>query len=112
LRAKKQEKSSEWEVFRKNRDPKHGKEADSEVKDNDGEKTSNQVELEQAVDDAFAKTDAKNAKKAAKRAKKLAQALKDAKPPVGPKEEDIEDSGNDSDWTQTSWSPSWASDSE
>lgn len=85
------------------------------VKDNDkagGVKLNDilhQADTEQTVDDAAV---AKKAKKAAKKARKAARSLESAKPPVGKKkEEDSEDDGHDSDWTQTSWSPSWASDS-
>lgn len=115
---------SAWEVVGDKRATKHSKQANLSMRDIDeagGVKlgdTANQEEPEQAVDDAIAEAtaNAKKAKKAAKRARKtrkaLEKALKEAKPPVGPKGDDSEDSGNDSDWTQTSWSPSWASDSE
>ena len=115
---------SAWEVVGKKEDTKHGNNTKLAVKDNIEaggvklEDTSDQEESKQAVDDetAEAKANAKKARKAAKRARKtrkaLEKALKEAKPPVGLKEDDSEDSGNDSDWTQTSWSPSWASDSE
>ncbi|KAH0337095.1 hypothetical protein KCU81_g8262, partial [Aureobasidium melanogenum] len=72
---------------------------------------SNEADGEQATVDAAA-AKKKAAKKAAKKARKLARNLENAKPPMGKKEEDSEDDGNDSDWTQTSWAPSWASDSE
>ena len=115
---------SAWEVLGDKRATKYGSEADSNERDVDEaggvklDDTSNQEESGQAVDEAIAEAtaNAKKAKKAAKRARKtrkaLEKALKEAKPPVGPKEDDNEDSGNDSDWTQTSWSPSWASASE
>jgi hypothetical protein len=109
---------SAWEVVGKKRDTKHSKEPSLKVEDSEEaggvklEETSDQEDSKRVVDDAVTKAKAKKEKKAAKRARKLAQALEDAKPPVGPKGEDSEDSGNDSDWTQTSWSPSWASDSE
>ncbi|KAG9564571.1 acyl-CoA N-acyltransferase, partial [Aureobasidium melanogenum] len=73
-------------------------------------KATKQEDPEQTAIDAAVAT--KKAKKAAKKARKAARTLENAKPPVGKKEEDSEDDGNDSDWTQTSWSPSWASDSE
>lgn len=87
---------------------KKGNDKAGDVKPND---TSNQADADQAtIDAAVAK---KKAKKAAKKARKAARNLEDAKPPVGKqKERDSEDEENDSDWTQTSWSPSWASDSE
>ncbi|KAI4738996.1 hypothetical protein E4T50_10506 [Aureobasidium sp. EXF-12298] len=115
---------SAWKVVGDKRATKYGKEANLNERDVDEtggvklDDTSDQEETEQAVDKAIAEAtaNAKKAKKAAKRARKtrkaLEKALKEAKPPVGPKEDDSEDSGNDSDWTQTSWSPSWASDSE
>lgn len=115
---------SAFEVVGKKKDTKHGKETNLDVKDNNQiggvklEDTSDQGEPEQTVDDATAeaKADAKRSKKAAKRARKkardLEKARKEAKPPVGPKNDDSEDSGNDSDWTQTSWTPFWTSDSE
>jgi hypothetical protein len=109
---------SAWEVVGKKRDTKHSMELTLKVEDSEEvgsvklEETSDQEDSKQVLDDAVEKAKAKKAKKAAKRARKLAQALEDAKPPVGPKEPDSEDSGNHSDWTQTSWSPSWASDSE
>jgi hypothetical protein len=107
---------SAWEDVGKKRDTKHGKEVALEEKEEDSDEAVS-VKLEegtseQVVDDAIAKSKAKKEKKAAKRAIKFTQALKDAKPPIGPKQEDSEDSGNDPDWSQTSWSPSWASDSE
>jgi len=116
--------SSAWEVVGKKEDTKYGNDVELDLKDKVEagavklEDTSDQEESKQAVDDetAEAKANAKKARKAAKRARKtrkaLEKALKEAKPPVGPKEDDSEDSGNDSDWTQTSWSPSWTSDSE
>lgn len=115
---------SAFEVIGKKKDTKHSKEADQDAKDRGEvggvklEDTSEQGQPEQAVDDATAeaKSDAKRSKKAAKRARRkaklLEQARKEAKPPVGPKQNDSEDSGNDSDWTQTSWTPFWTSDSE
>ena len=115
---------SAFEVIGKKKDTKHGKDINPTVNDIDEtggvklEDASDQEESEQAVDDAMAeaKADAKRAKKAAKRARKkakiLEEARKEAKPPVGPKPDDSEDSGNDSDWTQTSWTPFWTSDSE
>lgn len=115
---------SAFEVVGKKKNTKHGKETNLDVKDSGEaggvklEDNSDQGESDQAVDDARAeaKENAKREKKAAKRAKKkaraLEKALKEAKPPVGPKQDASEDSGNDSDWTQTSWTPSWTSDSE
>ena len=115
---------SAFEVVGKKKDTKHGKDTSPTVNDIDEtggvklEDISDQEESEQAVDDAMAeaKADAKRAKKAAKRARKKAKVLEEAreeaKPPVGPKPDDSEDSGNDSDWTQTSWTPFWTSDSE
>lgn len=108
------------EVVGKKRTAKQpGQQAPVDVEDDDkagGVKlndTSNQADADQAtIDAAVAK---KKAKKAAKKARKVARDLENAKPPVGKfgkKEEDSEDDGNDSDCTQTSWSPSWASDSE
>ncbi|KAI4834454.1 hypothetical protein E4T44_08793 [Aureobasidium sp. EXF-8845] len=107
---------SAWEVVGKKKDTKHGKQVAPKEKEEDSDGAVS-VKLEEgvseeSVDDAVAKAKAKKEKKAAKKARKLAQALKEAKPSVGPKQEDSDDSGNDSDWTQTSWSPSWASDSE
>ncbi|KAI4731930.1 hypothetical protein E4T49_00181 [Aureobasidium sp. EXF-10728] len=115
---------SAFEVVGKKKHKKHGIAADDQAsldaKDNNetsnvkSEDFSDKEDAEKTaveeVDTAAAK---KKAKKAAKRARKLAQALEEAKPPVGKKEENNDsDGGNDSDWTQTSWSPSWATDSE
>ncbi|CAD0048704.1 unnamed protein product [Aureobasidium pullulans] len=52
----------------------------------------------------------KKAKKAAKKARKLIKALEKALPPVGKMDVEDEDDGEDSDWSQSSWNPSWASD--
>lgn len=52
----------------------------------------------------------KKAKKAAKKARKLIKALERALPPVGKMDVEDEDDGEDSDWSQSSWNPSWASD--
>ncbi|KAG9818771.1 hypothetical protein KCU98_g18374, partial [Aureobasidium melanogenum] len=111
------EQRTAWEVVGKKRTGKQAEQqAPMDMKDSDkagGVKpndTSNQEDPEQtAIDAAVAK---KKAKKAAKKARKAARNLENAKPPVGKKEEDNEDDGNDTDWTQTSWSPSWASDLE
>lgn len=118
------QQSSAFEVISKKEDTKHGKEVNLDMKDNDEaggvklEDTSGQGESNHARDDALAeaKANAKRAKKAAKKARKKANALekarKEAKPPVGPKKDDSEESKNDSDWTQTSWTPFWTSDSD
>ncbi|KAK6002574.1 hypothetical protein QM012_001324 [Aureobasidium pullulans] len=108
---------SAWEVVGKKRTAKQAEQqASVGVEGNDkagGVKLNDnatQPDAKQtAIDAAVSK---KKANKAAKRARKAARNLENAKPPVGKKEEDSEDDGNDSDWTQTSWSPSWASDSE
>ncbi|THW70594.1 hypothetical protein D6D19_07728 [Aureobasidium pullulans] len=52
----------------------------------------------------------KKAKKASKKARKLIKALEKALPPVGKMDVEDEDDGEDSDWSQSSWNPSWASD--
>ncbi|CAD0112190.1 unnamed protein product [Aureobasidium uvarum] len=117
----KQQRSA-FEVVSKKKARKQGKNADNQaplnLEDGDGaggvklEDTSDKEDAKQTVAEAAESAAAKKrARKAAKRARKLAQALEDAKPPVGKKEEDS-DSENDSDWTQTSWSPSWATDAE
>ncbi|CAD0096664.1 unnamed protein product, partial [Aureobasidium mustum] len=108
---------SAWEVVGKKRTAKQSEQqASMAMEDNDNaggvklNDNSNSEDVEQAAIDAAAAK--KKAKKAAKKARKAARDLENAKPPVGKKEEDSEDDGNDSDWTQTSWSPSWASDLE
>ncbi|KAI5275425.1 hypothetical protein E4T47_01517 [Aureobasidium subglaciale] len=63
---------------------------------------------EEDPEEAAKKT--KRAKKAAKRVRKLARVLESVKPPVGKKEVESEDDGDDSDWSESRWSPSWASD--
>ncbi|KAI4722925.1 hypothetical protein E4T48_00633 [Aureobasidium sp. EXF-10727] len=123
ISSPKQQRSA-FEVVGKKKHKKHGIDADDQAsldaKDNN---EASNVKLEDFSDKEDAKQTAaetvdtaaakKKAKKAAKRARKLAQALEEAKPPVGKKEEDNDsDGGNGSDWTQTSWSPSWATDSE
>lgn len=108
---------SAWEVAGKKRIAKQDeKEALEDMEDDEKaggvrlNDDSNEADGEQATVDAAAAK--KKAKKAAKKARRLARNLENAKPPMGKKEEDSEDDGNDSDWTQTSWAPSWASDSE
>lgn len=54
----------------------------------------------------------KKAKKAAKKARKLIKALEKALPPMGKMGVEDKDDGEDSDWSQSSWNPSWASDEE
>ncbi|KAH0365123.1 hypothetical protein KCU65_g6361, partial [Aureobasidium melanogenum] len=112
-----EQQRSAWEVVGNKKTIKQAEQqASTDMKDDDNaggvklNDASDEVDGEQAkVDAAAAK---KKAKKAARKARKAARNLENAKPPVGKKEEDSEDDGNDSDWTQTSWSPSWASDSE
>lgn len=108
---------SAWKVVGKKKAANQDKQqAPMDMNDSDNaggvklEGTSDQEDAEQARVDAIIAE--KKAKKAARKARKAARKLENAKPPVGKKKEDSEDDGSDSDWTQTSWSPSWASDSE
>ncbi|CAD0092233.1 unnamed protein product, partial [Aureobasidium vineae] len=119
----KQQRSASEVVSRK-KPKKHGIDADKQAplntEDNDEaggvklEDTSAKEDANQtAAEAAGTAATKKKAMRAARRARKLAKALEEAKPPVGKKEEDNDsDSGNESDWTQTSWSPSWATGSE
>ena len=54
--------------------------------------------------------ESKKAKKAAKKARKLIKALEKSLPPVGKMGVEDDDDSEDSDWSQSSWNPSWASD--
>ncbi|KAI5249595.1 hypothetical protein E4T42_05253 [Aureobasidium subglaciale] len=77
-----------------------------------GVKLEEEEEEDSEEDPEEAAKKTKRAKKAAKKARKLTRVLESVKPPVGKKEVESEDDGDDSDWSESSWSPSWASDHE
>ncbi|KEQ92356.1 hypothetical protein AUEXF2481DRAFT_43141 [Aureobasidium subglaciale EXF-2481] len=77
-----------------------------------GVKLEEEEEEDSEEDPEEAAKKTKRAKKAAKKARKLARVLESVKPPVGKKEVESEDDWDDSDLSESSWSPSWASDHE